>query len=173
LIRHTTPDICKGLIYGRTDVTLAGNFDAEKELVIAKLPQYIDLVVSSPSSRCILLAREIDDLFVEDERLMELDFGLWEGKTWDTIDRLESERWMEDFINASPPQGESLYQMNERVMSFWNELLQCSHQRIAIITHAGVIRLILASVNTISLQSLFDINVHFGEVITLNFPSVI
>jgi alpha-ribazole phosphatase len=108
---------------------------------------------------------------VEDDRLMELDFGLWEGKTWDTINRLESERWMEDFINTSPPEGESLYQMNERVMNFWKELLQYPHQRIAIITHAGVIRLILAAINSIPLQSIFDINVQYGEVITLNFPS--
>jgi alpha-ribazole phosphatase len=153
------------------DVRLAESFNAEKELIIAKLPDHIDLVVSSPSSRCTLLAREIVNSFVEDDRLMELDFGLWEGKTWDTINRLESERWMEDFINTSPPEGESLYQMNERVMNFWKELLQYPHQRIAIITHAGVIRLILAAINSIPLQSIFDINVQYGEVITLNFPS--
>jgi alpha-ribazole phosphatase len=171
LIRHTTPDVCKGFIYGRMDIALTKSFNAEKEDIIDKLPKHIDLIISSPSSRCTLLAREIADLFLEDERLMELDFGLWEGKTWDTINRLESERWMEDFINTSPPQGESLHQMNERVMDFWNELPQYPHQRIAIITHAGVIRLILAAVNSISLQSLFDINVEYGEVITLKFPS--
>lgn len=171
MIRHTAPDVCTGFIYGRMDVRLAESFNAEKELIIAKLPDHIDLVVSSPSSRCTLLAREIVNSFVEDDRLMELDFGLWEGKTWDTINRLESERWMEDFINTSPPEGESLYQMNERVMNFWKELLQYPHQRIAIITHAGVIRLILAAINSIPLQSIFDINVQYGEVITLNFPS--
>jgi alpha-ribazole phosphatase len=170
LIRHTAPAIGKGYIYGRTDVPLAESFDTEKALIISKLPPYIDLVISSPSSRCTLLAREIADSFVEDERLMELDFGLWEGKSWDTIDRLESERWTNDLINCAPPQGETLYKMNERVMSFWDELLQYSHQRIAVITHAGVIRLILATVNAVSLQSIFDINVNYGDVISLKLP---
>jgi len=170
LIRHTTPEVCKGFIYGHMDVALAASFDAEKKLVINMLPEHIDFIVSSPSSRCTLLAREITDSFIEDERLMELNFGQWEGKTWDTIDRLESEQWMDDFINTAPPQGESLFQMNERVMNFWNELLRYPHQRIAVVTHAGVIRLILAVVNSIPLQSIFDINVHYGEVIILNFP---
>ncbi|MDB5158791.1 MAG: phosphoglycerate mutase [Mucilaginibacter sp.] len=171
LIRHTTPNVCKGFIYGRTDVPLAESFSTEKELIIGKLPKHIDLVVSSPSSRCTLLAREIDSSFVEDECLMELDFGAWEGKTWDTVDRLESERWTADFINTAPPQGESLHQMNERVMRFWNQLLNYPHQRIVIITHAGVIRLILALINAIPLQSLFDINVQYGEVVLLNLPT--
>ncbi|MEN0052106.1 MAG: alpha-ribazole phosphatase family protein [Mucilaginibacter sp.] len=171
LIRHTAPDVFKGFIYGRTDVGLAESFDTDKRLVIDKLPDHIDIFISSPSSRCSLLAREITDSYLEDGRLMELDFGSWEGKTWDTIDRLESEKWMSDFVNTSPPGGESLNQMNERVMGFWKELLQYPHQRIAIITHAGVIRLILSAVNSTPLQSLFDINVQYGEVINLNISS--
>ncbi len=98
---------------------------------------------------------------------MELDFGLWEGKTWETIDRLESERWMEDFISNRPPGGETLHEMKSRVMEFWNELLLLPHQRIAIITHAGVIRLIINAVNSAPLQSLFDIPVNYGDVIVL------
>jgi alpha-ribazole phosphatase len=169
LIRHTTPDIYKGLIYGRLDVPLSESFSTEKESVIVKLPEHIDLVISSPSSRCILLAREIAEFYVKDNRLMELDFGLWEGKTWDTIDRKESEQWMADFINTAAPQGESLGKMNERVMDFWNELLKWPYKRVVIVTHAGVIRLILAAFNAIPLSSVFDINVQYGEVIRLNF----
>ena len=167
LIRHTTPAISKGLIYGRTDVPLTENFDTEKELIKSKLPQNIDLVVSSPSSRCTLLANEITGSFITDERLMELDFGLWEGQTWDTIDRAASEQWMEDFVNNRPPNGEALQEMNTRVMVFWKEILLLNYQHVAIITHAGVIRLILTAVNNASLQSIFDIKVNYGEVISI------
>jgi alpha-ribazole phosphatase len=168
LIRHTTPVVDKGFIYGRTDVPLADSFDAEKELIRTKLPEHIDLVFSSPSSRCTLLAHEIKDSFKTDERLMELDFGLWEGKTWETIDRSESERWMADFINNRPPEGETLQEMKSRVMDFWNELPPLPYQRIAIITHAGVMRLILTAVSSAPLQSLFDIPVNYGDVMALN-----
>jgi len=168
LIRHTTPAVDKGFIYGRTDVPLADSFDAEKELIRTKLPADIDTFFSSPSSRCILLAHQITDSFKIDDRLMELDFGLWEGKTWETIDRAESERWMEDFINNRPPGGETLQEMKTKVMEFWNELLVLPYRRVGIVTHAGVIRLILTSVNSAPLQSLFNIPVSYGDVIALN-----
>jgi alpha-ribazole phosphatase len=99
---------------------------------------------------------------------MELDFGLWEGKTWETIDRLESERWMKDFVNNCPPGGETLNEMNNRVMSFWEELILRPSRRIVVITHGGVIRLILAAVNASPLKSIFDVNVNYGEVVSLN-----
>ena len=168
MIRHTTPAVDKGFIYGRTDVPLADSFDNEKELIRTKLPEHIDRVFSSPSSRCTLLAHKIKDSFETDKRLMELDFGLWEGKTWETIDRSESEKWMADFINNRPPEGETLQEMKSRVMGFWNELPLLPYQRIAIITHAGVIRLILTAVNSAPLQSLFDIPINYGDVMALN-----
>jgi alpha-ribazole phosphatase len=168
LIRHTTPAVDKGSIYGRTDIPLADSFAVEKELIRAKLPEDIDLIFSSPSSRCTLLAHQITDSFKIDDRLMELDFGLWEGQTWETIDRWESERWMEDFINNRPPGGETLQEMKSRVMEFWNELLVSPYRRIGIVTHAGVIRLILTAVNSAPLQSLFNIPVSYGDVIALN-----
>ena len=59
LIRHTTPNVINGLIYGRTDVTLADTFEQEKELIIKQLPQKLDAVFSSPSSRCTRLANAI------------------------------------------------------------------------------------------------------------------
>ena len=34
LIRHTTPDVPKGTIYGKTDVLLKSTFEAEAEIVI-------------------------------------------------------------------------------------------------------------------------------------------
>ncbi|GAC1310578.1 MAG: alpha-ribazole phosphatase [Mucilaginibacter sp.] len=168
LIRHTTPAITKGLIYGRTDVPLADSFAIEKKVIKNKLPVDIDHVFSSPSLRCTLLAREILDTFEEDKRLMELDFGLWEGETWDSVNRVESEQWMKDFINNCPPEGETLNEMNNRVISFWEELIRLPYHRIAIITHAGVIRLILATVNSLPLKSIFDLNVNYGEVVSLN-----
>lgn len=161
------PDIRNGLIYGRTDVALADSFDVEKQFIKTKLPEHIDYVISSPSIRCTLLAREIAHHFIQDDRLMELNLGLWEGKTWDTIDRTESERWMEDYVYHCPPEGETLNAMNDRVMSFWEELIVKPYQRTVIVTHAGVIRLILAKLNDLPLRSIFDIKVDYGEIIGL------
>ena len=167
LIRHTTPNVINGLIYGRTDVTLADTFEQEKELIIKQLPQKLDTVFSSPSSRCIRLANTISENFIIDENLYELNFGSWEGKTWDTIDREESEFWMDDFVNRCPPKGETMLQMHNRIMVFWNKLLAQNYQTTAIVTHGGVIRIISSFINSIPLQNAFSIKVGYGEVIKI------
>jgi alpha-ribazole phosphatase len=164
LIRHTSPAVAKGMIYGRTDVPVAGTFNQEKEVILKMLPAPLDAVYASPSSRCTLLAAHIAPAFKTDERLYEVDFGLWEGKTWDAIDPKVLAPWLQDYVHVCPPQGESMLQMNERVLHFWRELRQQPDQRIALVTHGGVIRLILAAVNNTPLASCFDIQVAYGSV---------
>ena len=167
LIRHTTPLIEKGFIYGRTDVSLTADFPEEKALVLKQLPATVDRVYSSPSDRCLQLAKAIATDCKVERDLYELDFGEWEGKTWDTVDRAISEVWMNDFVNLSPPNGESMLQMQSRVMKFWDSMAEQSHRSVAIVTHGGVIRIILAHHWLIALKDVFDIKVSFGEVFKL------
>jgi alpha-ribazole phosphatase len=60
-------------------------------------------------------------------------------------------------------------QMQVRVREFWVELRQSGYGKAAIVTHAGVIRLILSIVNQIALTSIFDIKIAYGEVIRVRF----
>ena len=168
LIRHTTPAVSPGLIYGRTDVPLADSFAMELAAVREKLPVTFDVVYSSPSRRCMHLAEQLAPSVGIDERLRELNFGEWEGQTWDTIDRQASELWMQDFVNNAPPGGESMRQMNERVMDFWSELIRQPYQHVGVVTHGGVIRLLVAADRQIPLVSAFTIDVTYGDVITLH-----
>ncbi len=164
LIRHTTPAIVPGLIYGITDVCLTDTFDNEKELILKQLPPKIEEVFSSPSSRCTALAAAISTNYITDKALLELNFGSWEGKTWDTINRDESNFWMSDFVNRHPPGGETMLEMSTRVLAIWNKILQQDYNRTAIVTHGGVIRIIWAYLNNIPLQDAFTLKVRFGEV---------
>jgi alpha-ribazole phosphatase len=165
LIRHTTPVLEPGLIYGRKELLLHETFPHELIAVLQQLPEHFDIVYSSPAFRCVELAKEISNDFKTDARLQELDFGEWEGKTWDTVDQVALQCWMDDYVNVCVPGGESMVQMRERVMEFWNELLSKSYTRVGIVTHAGVIRLLLANVRGIALTDIFDIKIHYGEVI--------
>lgn len=167
LIRHTTPLIAKGLIYGRTEVSLNADFPAEKAVVLQQLPSVVDKVYSSPSNRCLLLAEAISPDYTVDTDLYEMNFGDWEGMTWDTVDRNASEVWMNDFVNLSTPNGESMLQMQSRVMEFWERLLGAPHQSAAVVTHGGVIRIIIAHERSIALKDAFSIKVGFGEVFKL------
>jgi alpha-ribazole phosphatase len=156
-----------GLIYGRRELLLHETFPDELAAVLQQLPGHFDAVYSSPAFRCVELAKEISADFKTDARLQELDFGEWEGKTWDTVDQVALQCWMDDYVNVCVPGGESMVQMHDRVMEFWNELAGAAYTRTAIVTHAGVIRLLLAGVRNIALTDIFDIQIHYGEVIVV------
>lgn len=164
LIRHTTPAIPKGFIYGRTDVPLADTFNQELNTIRQKLPSDLDVVYTSPSARCTRLAGSMALEFKTDERLYEVNFGQWEGKSWDTVEPKALNTWMEDFVNTPPPEGESMVQMQERVLSFWQELLLQPFAKVAVVTHGGVIRLILAYINNIPLKVSFDLKISYGDI---------
>jgi len=165
LIRHTTPVLDPGLIYGRKELLLHADFAYEREVVQSQLNGDFEIIYSSPAARCTELASAISPTFLTDNRLQELDFGEWEGKTWDTVDQQALQTWMDDYVNVCTPGGESMMQMHARVKEFWAELGQSGYRKIAIVTHAGVIRLILSIVNQIELTSVFDIKIAYGEVI--------
>lgn len=170
LIRHTQPAISKGLIYGRLDVPVQDSFTAEAPVILQQLPMPFDQVYSSPASRCTQLAALITPEYITDPALYELDFGDWEGKTWDTIDRQQSDTWMNDFVNLAPPKGENMLQMESRILIFWNQLLLQPFNKVAIITHGGVIRILLAKQQSISLKDAFSIPVAIGGVFRLSSP---
>lgn len=167
LIRHTTPVLLPGLIYGRTEVALMDTFPAETQAILSKLPVQLDAVYTSPARRCTQLAEQLAPAFQIDDRLCEFDFGDWEGKTWDTVDPDESKAWMNDFVHMCPPNGESMLRMNERVMSFWKELLSRQYSNVGIVTHGGVIRLLVADNQQLPLASAFTITVNYGDVVVL------
>jgi alpha-ribazole phosphatase len=164
LIRHTTPLLSPGLIYGRTDVPLTDSFKEECSAIITQLPGNLDAVLSSPATRCITLAARISPDYQTDIRIQELDFGSWEGKTWDTVNQADLQLWMDDYIHVAVPGGESMNQMFARVQEFWDELLGQPYDKVAVVTHAGVIRQILSIIREIPLTSIFDIKVQYGEV---------
>ncbi|SEA38309.1 alpha-ribazole phosphatase [Pedobacter hartonius] len=172
LIRHTTPLVTKGMIYGRRDVPLADSFLEEKEEMLKQLPPAIEAVYSSPSSRCTQLAAAISTVYTTDAALQELNFGDWEGQTWDTVDRVASDAWMNDFVRLSPPNGETMLEMEQRIFQFWKGLLQQPFGTVAVVTHGGVIRIILAHYRAVLLKDAFSIPVRMAGVFRLSVSSL-
>ncbi|TGM53554.1 alpha-ribazole phosphatase [Leptospira adleri] len=170
LIRHSTPDVPKGTCYGRTDLSLASNFEIEFETIRSKLDRPLDKLYSSPSRRCRELAEflkndsigkaELSDL------LMELDFGSWEGKLWSEIPRAESEYWTNDFVNQRTPNGESYLDLSQRVSAFLEGILLSlpMDSKIGIVTHAGVIRAFLSRLTSLPLEKGFLFDLDYGSV---------
>ncbi|MEN7547086.1 alpha-ribazole phosphatase [Rapidithrix thailandica] len=165
LIRHTTPDIPKGTVYGRLDIPLVNTFEIEVKDILQKLPDALDAVYTSPSQRCKHLA---DKLYsrknIIDPRLMEYNFGEWEGLKWENIEETQLQIWMDDFVNQSPPGGENMSEMQQRVLSVWQEILQTKQEQIALVTHGGVIRLLLAHLENVPLERSFERKLNYGAL---------
>lgn len=141
LIRHTRIAAPSGLCYGRSEVPLAGSFPDEVRSVLERLPWAPVEVWSSPSLRCRALAERLGAPRVRtDPRLRELDFGAWEGRRWDDFHGPESDAWALDPWNRRPPGGETAAELWARVGELRAELIASGGERVALVTHAGVIR---------------------------------
>ncbi len=172
LIRHTKVDIEPGVCYGQKDVQLLDTYPEDLEAVRESITNLkFDLVYSSPLTRTKKLAIDLfGDTVIFDDRLMELNFGDWEGKAWDEIKDPFLDKWMEDFVNKKCSNGESFIMLHERVMSFLEELKKIKCQNVAIITHGGVIRTLQAIHKNIELKDAFnEPPVDFGKFIKLEF----
>ncbi len=172
VIRHTPINIDKNKCYGRLEVPVADTFDEDVKKIRVLLDDKYDIVYSSPKKRCMLLADALGIKNIKtEERLLELNFGEWEGKLWNEINQEDLNKWMEDFVNIPPTNGESLSQMYTRVSDFIDSLRNETFNKVLIITHAGVIRCLWAYLLGFPLKNLFKIPVEFYEHFVFNLGS--
>jgi alpha-ribazole phosphatase len=159
LVRHTTPDVAKGICFGRTDLALAASFEVEAQAVAARLSGMgRDLpILSSPLTRCRRLAAHLGPHEVH-AAFTEMDFGRWEGVSWEAIPRAELDAWAGDFMGARPHGGESVAQLRDRVAAG----LESLPQDCVIVTHAGVIKAVAAILGH---PEGWEIRPAFGEVL--------
>lgn len=168
LIRHTTPDIAKGVCYGQSDVPLnMALFQEEQQSIRNKIPAHVDQYYSSPLSRCSTLANTLSAHVIQDDLLKELHFGDWEMQPWNEIDEKPLNKWMADFVQERLPAGESYLDLHQRSTLFINRLLEQPHESVAIVSHAGNLRSILSLTLQLPLENSFRMNIKYGAVIHL------
>ncbi len=172
LIRHTSLQIEPGICYGQSDIDVAVSFAAELARTQAKLAEMtFDTIYTSPLQRCVKLAEALnlgEPIF--DHRLLELNFGDWEMQAWDDIPRDSFDSWAHDYANQAPPNGETFSQLQQRGLAFLDEILSKHPQEnIAVITHGGMIRALLAHVLNMELKGLFRFEINHASVTQLNF----
>ena len=149
LVRHTRPAMAPGICYGATDVAVAREeVDTTVERLIAQLPAGAP-VYSSPLRRCMALAEPLAARLgagapLIDARLKEMDFGNWEMRAWDDIERVQVGEWAADLTGYRPGGGESVLTVAQRVVGLLDDLLQSEAPAAILVCHAGTIRLLLA-----------------------------
>lgn len=171
LVRHTTPNIAKGICYGQSDIGVATTFNDEVKNILKKIPVNNSNIsyYSSPLQRCKLLAAQLSSTIIFDNRLKELDFGDWELQKWNAINKQELDIWMNDFVNTPAKNGESYIDLHERTTNLLNELKAKNLQKVVLVTHAGVMRSLWAYVNNIPLEKSFELPLNYGDILTFEF----
>lgn len=166
LIRHTSTATQKGLCYGQTDVALANSFVDDLAKLWQKLPERQPdyQVFSSPLARCVQIAERLSLNVNLDDRLLEINFGDWENQYFDALNPELLQYWTENFVDVAPPNGESFTDLCNRAESFWLELITLNVPQVFIITHAGVIRALLARLLQLPPANAFQFRVDCGSV---------
>jgi len=165
LIRHPRPLVEPGICYGRLDV--AGEHpEVAAARLLRELPAGLR-VYSSPLRRCRELAEHLQPQPIIDARLAEMDFGDWEGRAWDDIPRAELDAWAADVAGYAPPGGESPRQLQRRALAFVTGLQE---QEAVLVTHAGVIRVLMAHWRDLPPEVWSTLQFDFGSLNSIRIP---
>jgi probable phosphoglycerate mutase len=127
-VRHGQTAINRdGRLQGRIDAPLSDlGMEHARALGRAFAAEKVTRVLSSPLQRARATAAEIATVAgceVEvDDRLVELDYGDWDGMAMGDIPATDWERWRADPA-FTPPGGESLVAVTTRVASFCDEFV--------------------------------------------------
>lgn len=153
--RHPKPQGVQGRCIGQTDVPL----DRRKAKHLAhRIRQHARnhhlfahqkaVIWTSPLRRCFDVGRILRDwgwTHHVDTRLMEVNFGAWDGQRWDAISKADIGAWCDNFADARPGGGESVRQLLARCSDFVNE--QRSQSTCLVVGHAGWINALAWRIN--------------------------
>lgn len=128
-------------------------------------------ILSSPSQRCAGFARRLADARGLPLRLVdnlrERRFGDWEGVSPDEISPEDLARFWENPASFTPPGAEPFGAFRQRVLRAWEDLLASGCQHPLIVTHGGVIRVLIAETLRMPDEALLLIEVPFASLTRL------
>lgn len=129
-------------------------------------------IITSPLCRCADFAIALGERHRQtaeiEPRLQEMNFGQWEGLTAAEILATQGElltRFWQNPLDNPPPGGDHLQDVQARVQAVWNEILtQSTDEKILIVAHGGVIRILLSLVLLTPLAHLSRITVPYASL---------
>lgn len=170
-IRHPKTVVGNSICYGASDIAVADEvLEQTAQEVLAKLGNWKpDSCYSSPLVRCHNLAKRLfpQRSIVLDDAIREVNFGNWEGCTWEEIPVEAQKRWGEDVLHFKEHEGENFLDLKARVVPFWENLLKKKEEKTAVVAHAGVIVALLSHLLQADPSKVFMLDITFGSVVRI------
>jgi alpha-ribazole phosphatase len=173
LLRHGETELGGGLRGSLDDALTEKGWAQMRAAVVEGGPW--QRIVSSPLQRCARFAAELGeqlDLPVQlDKDLQELHFGAWEGQSAAALMETDAEAlglfWADPY-SFTPPQGEPVSEFSSRVLAAVARLHTAyAGERVLLISHGGVMRLLLAQARGLPREQLLNVEVAHGALFAL------
>jgi len=174
LLRHGETELGGGLRGSLDDALTEKGWAQMRAAVVAGGPW--DRLISSPLQRCARFAAELGEqlnLPVHlDKHLQELHFGAWEGQSAAALMETDAEAlglfWADPYA-FTPPQGEPVSDFAARVLGAVARLHQAyAGERVLLISHGGVMRLLLAQARGLPREQLLNVEVAHASLFALS-----
>ncbi|MCX5509043.1 alpha-ribazole phosphatase family protein [Pseudomonas sp. BJa3] len=173
LLRHGETELGGGLRGSLDDALTENGWAQMRQATVAAGPW--DVLVSSPLQRCAAFAGELGariNLPVQREAgVRELHFGDWEGQSAAQIMQADADAlglfWRDPYA-FTPPAGEPVLVFAERVLATLKRLhREHAGKRVLVVTHGGVMRLLLARARGLPREQLLQVEVGHGALVRL------
>ncbi|GAB4511237.1 MAG: histidine phosphatase family protein [Haliangiales bacterium] len=178
LIHHGVTDWHRdGKLLGRRDVPMNADGHRQAEAVASWLGGVeVAEVISSPLQRAIktaeIVGKKVGIEFARDPRLTDLKLGAWEGQaSSEVMKSAEYAQFVANPMSFSPPGGEALHEIRGRAVAAVEQALEDNPAgaAVVVVTHARVIRVLLAHYMAAPPAGYHRLRVHPGSVSILSF----
>jgi alpha-ribazole phosphatase len=156
---------------GQTDVALTDYGIEQYHCLKDRLAdKKISACYTSDLTRCTTGAGIICQAFgiepTSRSELREVNIGIWEGLAWQEIQTTWPDGWkarQADLVNYRVPGGENLLDVDARVMTVINEVVERHKgQEVLVVGHGGVNRIVLLNAIGAPLAGMFNIEQNYG-----------
>ncbi len=179
VVRHGEPvPTARGRCYGKLDVDLCDAGVAQAAATGQELAHGdLDHIYTSPRLRASATARVISEHtntpVSVDERFAELDFGEFEGMTYEAVAEEYPDTyrvWMTTPTAVQFPNGECYADMASRVGAGCAELQgRHSGRAVAVVAHGGVVRIVLARALGLAPANIFRLGVDYASITCIDY----
>ncbi|MGY4490109.1 alpha-ribazole phosphatase family protein [Pseudomonas sp. TE3610] len=173
LLRHGETELGGGLRGSLDDALTEHGWQQMRDAVVGGGPW--DRIISSPLQRCRLFAEQLAaslhlPLSLAPD-LQELHFGDWEGQSASELMKTDERGlglFWSDPYGFTPPNGEPVLDFSARVLAAI-ERLHAAHagERLLVISHGGVMRLLLARARGLPREQLLSVEAGNGSLFSL------
>jgi broad specificity phosphatase PhoE len=177
LVRHASAE-GQGRFLGQRDAPLSALGRRQLPALVKKLRRYsVDAIYCSDLSRTRATAAAIARRrgITPDVRpqLREMNFGRWEGLSWDEVVEqfpLIATRWLSGRSSPTVPGGEPMTRFKKRVTLELVRIVAAKPGRcVVVVTHAGVIRVAIGAALGMADRNLFRIAQPPGAVNVIDY----